>query len=101
MDANVVKRNELLAQKTIKGLESRNMTGYYAGTKEEALEIALGLIPEGASVSMGGAMSAHEIGLVKAIKEGKYREFRKILGLRTLKSPLTFCANRNSPSSPI
>ncbi len=72
MDANVVKRNELLAQKTIKGLESRNMTGYYAGTKEEALEIALGLIPEGASVSMGGAMSAHEIGLVKAIKEGKY-----------------------------
>lgn len=72
MDANIVKRNELLAQKVIKGLESRNMSGYYASNKEEALKKALELIPEGASISMGGAMSAHEIGLVEALKEGEY-----------------------------
>ena len=72
MDANIIKRNELLAQKVIKGLESRNMTGYYAATKEEALEKALELIPEGSSITMGGAMSAHEIGLVEAIKKGNY-----------------------------
>ena len=72
MDENIIKRNELLAQKVIKGLESRNMTGYYAATKEEALKKALGLIPEGASVTMGGAMSAHEIGLVEAVKNGNY-----------------------------
>ncbi len=72
MDPNVFKRNELLAQKVIKGLQSRNMTGYYAATKEEALSLALSLIPEGSSVTMGGAMSAHEIGLVKALKEGNY-----------------------------
>jgi hypothetical protein len=30
------KRNELLAQKVIKGLASRNITGYYAATAEEA-----------------------------------------------------------------
>ncbi|MBO4617240.1 MAG: lactate utilization protein [Lachnospiraceae bacterium] len=72
MDANIIKRNELLAQKVIKGLESRNMTGYYAATKEEALKKALELIPEGSSVTMGGAMSAHEIGLVEAIKKGNY-----------------------------
>jgi len=72
MDANIIKRNELLAQKVIKGLESRNMTGYYAATKEEALKKALELIPEGSSVTMGGAMSAHEIGLVEAIKRGNY-----------------------------
>ena len=73
MNENIIKRNELLAQKVIKGLESRNMTGYYAPTKEEALKKALELIPEGSSVTMGGAMSAHEIGLVKAVKEGNYR----------------------------
>ncbi len=72
MNENVAKRNELLAQKVIKGLESRNMTGYYAATKEEALKKALEIIPEGSKVGMGGAMSAHEIGLVEAIKNGNY-----------------------------
>lgn len=72
MNENIVKRNELLAQKVIKGLESRNMTGYYAAAKEDALKKALELIPEGSSVSMGGAMSAHEIGLVEAVKKGNY-----------------------------
>lgn len=72
MNDVVTKRNELLAQKVIKGLESRNMSGYWAENKEEALRIALGLIPEGASVSMGGAMSALEIGLPQAVKAGNY-----------------------------
>ncbi|SHJ31477.1 lactate utilization protein [Pseudobutyrivibrio xylanivorans] len=72
MDANIIKRNELLAQKVIKGLESRNMSGYYASNKEEALKKALEIIPSGSSISMGGAMSAHEIGLVEALKEGDY-----------------------------
>ena len=72
MDKNIVKRNELLAQKVIKGLQSRNMTGYYAASREEALKTALSLIPEGSTITMGGAMSAHEIGLYKALKEGNY-----------------------------
>ena len=72
MNENIIKRNELLAQKVIKGLASRNMTGYYAHDKEEALKIALGLIPEGGTVTMGGAMSAHEIGLVGELKKGNY-----------------------------
>ena len=72
MNENITKRNQLLAQKVIKGLESRNMTGYYASNKEEALKIALELIPENTSITMGGAMSAHEIGLVDALKKGNY-----------------------------
>ena len=72
MNENIVKRNELLSQKVIKGLASRNMTGYYAATKEEALQKALELIPKGSSIAMGGAMSAHEIGLVDALKAGDY-----------------------------
>ena len=66
------KRNELLAQKVIKGLASRNMSGYYAADRKAALQIALDLIPEGSEISMGGATSAREIGLVAALKEGNY-----------------------------
>jgi hypothetical protein len=72
MEAAMVKRNELLAQTVIKGLESRNMSGYYAATREEALQKALELIPKGSSVTMGGCVSAQEIGLVDAVKTGDY-----------------------------
>ena len=73
MNEIISKRNALLAETVIKGLESRNMTGWYAASREEALAKALELIPEGSSVTMGGAMSAHEIGLVQALKDGNYR----------------------------
>lgn len=72
MNKNITARNEKLAKEVIKGLESRQMSGYWAADKEEALKQALALIPEGSTVTMGGAMSAHEIGLVEAIKKGNY-----------------------------
>lgn len=72
MDQNIIKRNDLLAQTVIKGLESRNMTGYYVQNKEEALKLALTLIPEESTVTMGGGMSVIEIGLVDALKKGNY-----------------------------
>ena len=73
MHEMIAKRNALLAQKVVKGLESRNMSGCFAQSREEAKAIALSLIGEGASVTMGGALSAHEIGLVDALKAGNYR----------------------------
>ncbi len=73
MDKNIFHRNELLAQKVIKGLQSRNMSGYYAEDRAAALNIALGLIGEGSSVTMGGALSVSEIGLTDAVKAGNYR----------------------------
>ena len=73
MNENIFKRNELLAQKVIKGLESRNMSGYYAPDRKAALTLALSLIEEGSTVTMGGCVSAAEIGLVSAIKEGNYK----------------------------
>ena len=41
MNENIIKRNDLLAPNIIKNLKTRNMTGYYAHTKEEALKMAL------------------------------------------------------------
>ena len=72
MDIHLEKRNAVLAEHVIKGLNSRNMSGYYAKDKGEALKTALELIPKGSSISMGGCMSAQEIGLVSALKEGDY-----------------------------
>ena len=72
MNENRKKRNDKLAEKIIAGLASRNMTGYYVQTKEEALTKALELIPEGSKVTKGGSMSVLEIGLDKALKEGNY-----------------------------
>ena len=51
MNENRTKRNRLLADRVIRGLQSRNMEGFYAETKEEALKKALELIPEGSSIS--------------------------------------------------
>ena len=72
MNENIFNRNEILARQIIKGLESRNMKGYYAANKEEALKLALELIPEGSKVSNGGSASIKEIGLLNEIENGNY-----------------------------
>lgn len=72
MNQNRTRRNELLAETVIKSLKTRNMSGYYAESKEKALEIALSLIPEGSKITHGGAMSVHEIGLSDALRNGNY-----------------------------
>ena len=63
------KRGKIL----VKHLQQRHFDAYYCPTKEDALKKALELIPEGASVGWGGAMSAEQIGLMDAVKVGNYR----------------------------
>ena len=77
MNENRVKRNRLLGDRVIRGLESRNMEGYYAETKEEALKKALELIPEGSSLSWGGSMTIAEIGLKEAVCSGNYKVYNR------------------------
>lgn len=73
-------RNQILAETMIKNLEKRNMEGYFAKTKEDALRIALELIPEGSSVGWGGSMSVEAIGLLKAVVDGNYKEIDRSKG---------------------
>ena len=47
---------------------SRDTDHLFIKVQDEALKLALELIPENSSVTMGGAMSAHEIGLVDSLK---------------------------------
>lgn len=77
MNENRVKRNKMLGERIIKGLEARNMEGYYADTKEDALKKALELIPENSKVTWGGSMSIEEIGLKEAMCESNYREYNR------------------------
>ena len=62
------KRGQIL----VKNLISRHFDACYCATKEEALKKALEWIPEGATVGWGGAMSAQQIGLMDAVREGPY-----------------------------
>ena len=73
VNAFISERNEALAKKVIEGLKSRNMRGFYAPDRAAALKTALSLIPEGSSVTMGGSMSAWQIGLPQALKAGNFR----------------------------
>ena len=63
------KRGQIL----VKNLKSRHFDAWYCADKATALEKALELIPEGASVGWGGALSAQQIGLMDAVRTGSYR----------------------------
>jgi hypothetical protein len=53
------------------------MEGFFVETKEEALQKALELIPEGASIGWGGSASIAEIGLKDAICNGNYTVYNR------------------------
>ena len=63
------KRGQIL----VKNLRNRHFDAWYCPDRESALKKALELIPEGASVGWGGAMSAQQIGLIDAVKSGNYQ----------------------------
>ncbi|MBQ3000131.1 MAG: lactate utilization protein [Oscillospiraceae bacterium] len=62
------KRGKML----VKNLQSRHFDACYCANREEALKKALQWIPEGATVGWGGAMSAAQIGLIDAVRQGNY-----------------------------
>ena len=66
---------EKRAKILLKNLKSRHFEAYYCSGREEALEKALELIPKGATVGWGGALSAQQIGLISALKSGGYHPF--------------------------
>lgn len=73
MDEFQIKRNELLADRVIRGLKARNMEGYYVADKKKALDLVLKMIPTGASVSWGGSTTLEEIGIKDILREGDYQ----------------------------
>ena len=72
MTEQMKKYYEKRARVLVKNLRSRHFDAYYCPDAPSALEKALELIPEGASVGWGGALSAQQIGLIDAVKTGNY-----------------------------
>ena len=75
--------NQNLANTIIKNMAKKNMEGYYCATSAEAVEKALSLMPEGASVTWGGSMTLTECGLMDALKTANY----EIIDRDTAKTP--------------
>lgn len=69
---NVKKANRIKIETVIKNLEKRDITGYYAENREEALKLAMDLIPEGATVGKGGSETMNQIGIIPVLQEGNY-----------------------------
>ena len=63
----IEQRNELLANKVIKSLNTRHIEGYYCATSADAIKKVLTLIPQGSSISWGGSMTIRDIGLTDAL----------------------------------
>ncbi len=73
MNEQMKKYFEKRGQILVKNLKSRHFDAWYCENRRQALEKALELIPEGASVGWGGALSAQQIGLMDALRAGNYR----------------------------
>lgn len=71
-DVRVI-RNQKAGEKVCEKLRSRGFEAWYCPTKQNALEKALQLIPEGSSVSWGGCKSVEEIGLLDIVRNGNYK----------------------------
>ena len=63
----IEQRNELLANKVIKSLNTRHIEGYYCATSADAIKKVLTLIPQGSSISWGGSMTIRDMGLTDAL----------------------------------
>ena len=58
--------------KTIAALKEKNIEAMVVRTKDEALEAAKALIPEGATVMNGASVTLEQIGFVEYLKAGKH-----------------------------
>jgi hypothetical protein len=67
MDSHQIEWNEKVAQKIIKNLEKRRMTGSFTASAAGARDEIIAMIPQGATVFRCGSMTAAGIGLWEAI----------------------------------
>lgn len=61
--------------KTAEKLTANNMETFVAETKEEILPLLKGLLPNGASVGVGGSATLDELGVIPFLREGSYAFF--------------------------
>lgn len=60
-------------EKVIKNLSSNNMEAFFVKDKEEAKNLALSFIPEGAVCASGGSVTLLQTGIISELKNGNYK----------------------------
>jgi L-lactate utilization protein LutB len=73
MDNNVKEVLEQKIERTIKGLESHNMKGYFAKDIENLYDVIKSIINKNDLVSFGGSMTLFETGVLDFLRKGDYR----------------------------
>ncbi len=73
MDQNVQWFYEKRAESVIEVLKKNRMQGIYLADAAQVAPTVLSLIPQGASVAMGGSMTMVETGVVEALRQGHLR----------------------------
>lgn len=68
-------RAQIIAKEMVNLLSEKGYDTYYAEDVEEARKIALELIPEGASVGVGGSETLNEMNLIEELRNGPYHFF--------------------------
>ncbi|MBC2581746.1 lactate utilization protein [Clostridium sp. DJ247] len=72
MDKNVSWYIEKRVERTIKGLNDRNMEGYYVNNREQLFQKLKELIVEDSTVGLGDSMTLLETGIIEFLRSGKF-----------------------------
>ncbi len=62
-------RNELLALKTVKALNQKGFSAFYAETREEAVSVAMSLVGNGDVISFGGSITTDSLGVIRKLED--------------------------------
>ena len=68
-------QNDDKGKQVVEALNKKMYIGHYAATKAEAKDLALSLIPAGATVGFGGSVTTRELGLVEALRDKGHEVF--------------------------
>ena len=72
---------QLIANNMVEILEESGYTAFYAENKEQARAKVLDLIPEGASIAVGGSETLNEMNLIDEFRNEKYKFFDRYANL--------------------
>lgn len=72
MDQNAQFVVDARIKRTMENLEKNNISAYRVENEEEALKKVEELIPEGATVGIGGSMTLFEVGVIDLLRKGGY-----------------------------
>jgi hypothetical protein len=60
---------EIRARETIKNLERKNMEGHFVHNLDEALELVMSMIPDGAVVARGDSVTLNQLGIIEELRK--------------------------------